>query len=53
MYTIRDRVGASRTGANGMMKLTGAMDVILYFSLLWMESEPSIQNFFVVTNLGL
>lgn len=53
MYTIRDRVGASRTGANGMMKLTGAMDVIQDCSLLWMESEPCIQNFFVVNNLGL
>ena len=53
MYTIRDRVGASRTDANGMMKLTGAMDAIQDCSLLWMESEPCIQDFFAGNNLGL
>jgi len=53
LYIIKDRVGASRTDTNGIMKLTGAMDVIQDCSLLWVESEPSFRNFLARNNLGM
>lgn len=53
MYEIKDRVCASRTGSNGIMKLTGAMDIIQDCSLLWLESEPSFRDFLASNNLGM
>lgn len=53
MYIIKSRVGASQTDTNGIMKLTGAMDIIQDCSLLWMESEPSFRNFLTSNNLGM
>jgi len=53
LYIIKDRVSASRTDANGIMKLTGAMDIIQDCSLFWMESEPSFRNFLAHNNLGM
>lgn len=53
MYIMKDRVGASRTDTNGIMKLTGAMDIIQDCSLFWIESEPSFRDFLVSNNLGM
>jgi len=53
LYEIKDRVCASRTGSNGTMKLTGAMDILQDCSLLWLESEPSFRDFLVGNNLGM
>jgi acyl-ACP thioesterase len=50
---MKDRVGASRTDTNGIMKLTGAMDIIQDCSLFWIESEPSFRDFLVSNNLGM
>lgn len=53
MYILKDRVCASRTDTNGIMKLTGAMDIIQDCSLLWTESEPSLRGFLADNNLGM
>jgi acyl-ACP thioesterase len=53
LYTTHERVGASRTDANGALKLNSALDMIQDCSLLWLESEPSFQDFLVKNNLGM
>lgn len=53
MYVLKNRVCASRTDANGKMKLAGAIEVIQDCSMLWMESEPSFQNYLAASNLGM
>ncbi len=53
MYTIVERVGSSRTDTNGIMRLSGAIDVIQDCSLLWMESEPSVRAFFEANNMRM
>ena len=53
MYEIKDRVCASRTDTNGIMKLTGEMDIIQDCSLSWIESEPSFRNYLIGKNLGM
>lgn len=45
MYEIHDRIGASRTGADGAARLTAALDIIQDCSLFWMESEPPFRDF--------
>lgn len=53
MYGIKDRVGTSRTDANGIMKLTGALEIIQDCSLLWLESELSFRDYLTAGNLGM
>jgi len=53
LYILEDRVCASRTDLNGIMKLAGAIDVIQDCSLLWIESEPSFRDFLAANNLGM
>ena len=53
MYEIKDCVCASRTSSNGIMRLTGALDIIQDCSLLWLESEPSFRDFLTANNLGM
>jgi len=53
LYEIKDRVCASRTDTNGIMKLAGAMDIIQDCSLSWIESEPSFRDYLVSNNLGM
>jgi acyl-ACP thioesterase len=45
MYTIHERVGASRTDRNGVMKLVSALDMIQDCSMHWMESEPAFRDY--------
>lgn len=53
MYEIKDRVCTSRTDANGIMKLTGALEIIQDCSLLWLESELSFRDYLTDGNLGM
>lgn len=53
LYEIKDHVCASRTDTNGIMKLTGAMDVIQDCSLSWIETEPSFRDYLIGNNLGM
>lgn len=53
MYIHRERVCTSRTGIDGVMKLSGAIDVIQDCSVLWMESEPSFKDYLIRNNLGM
>ncbi|MDR2736088.1 MAG: hypothetical protein LBB49_00815 [Gracilibacteraceae bacterium] len=53
MYSIQERIGASRTDPNGILKLSEAANMIQDCSLFWLESEPSFQDFMTANNLGL
>lgn len=53
MYELNSRVCASRTDENGVMRLSGALDVIQDCSLLWLESEPSFAKFLAANRLGM
>ncbi len=53
MYTFKTRVCASRTGEDGHMRFSDAIEVIQDCSLLWLESEPSFQHFLKTNNLGM
>jgi medium-chain acyl-[acyl-carrier-protein] hydrolase len=53
LYTTHERVSASRTNANGFLKLSSALDMIQDCSLFWMESEPSFHDYLLKNNLGM
>jgi acyl-ACP thioesterase len=45
LYTISGRVGASRTGADSLLRLGSALDLIQDCSYHWMESEPAFMAY--------
>lgn len=45
MYSVTERIGASRTDKNGRLKLPSALDLIQDCSMHWRESEPSFQDY--------
>ncbi len=53
MYSIRERVCASRTGEKGTMSIPGAIDVMQDCSVLWLESEPSFWDYLKRNGLGM
>jgi len=53
LYEIKNRVCASQTASNGKMKVTGALDIIQDCSLLWLETESSLRDYFANNNLGM
>jgi acyl-ACP thioesterase len=46
MYTISQRVCASHTDAEGLLKLVSAIDMMQDCSQMWLESEPEVGRFF-------
>lgn len=53
MYTITGRVGTSQTGADGVMKLVSAMDIMQDSSIFWTESVPVFFRHLADNNLGM
>ena len=46
MFSLEEYVAPSRTGADGMLKLVSAIDMMQDCSQMWMKSEPVFEKYF-------
>ena len=52
MFSIEEYVTASRTGENGKLKLVSMVDLMQDCSQLWMQSEPTLNQYFSDNNMS-
>lgn len=53
MYKINTRIGGSKIGTDGKLKLSSAIDILQDCSQLWLESEPELLSYLNENGCGI